>query len=130
VAGYVSVPARSWSQAPPTPTSMDRGAPWTGVDVQLSLGAFAVAGEYLVRQMGLTSADQRQDSGFCAQGLYDFGRCCFLGRPLRPAPGGCAEQLTQPTVGAGWVVQERREVRLERQLNRAEQNNTFLQLVV
>jgi len=100
-----------------------------GADLQFSYGRFSAKGEYLIHTLGLAGESDATNTGFYAQGMYDFGDYFLVSRygQFRPDEG---KDLTRLSIGGGWMVTEGCEIRLEQQINTEEENLTLLQLVV
>jgi hypothetical protein len=104
-----------------------------GADLQFNYEDLSIKGEYIMQRTGLTYDEPWEDSGFYAQGMYDFGRVFLVGRygTLFAFEEG-ADDWTRISAGAGWTILQGAELRLEYQNNSAEwvDDVTFLQLVV
>jgi hypothetical protein len=104
-----------------------------GADLQFNYEDLSIKGEYIMNRTGLTYDESWENSGFYAQGLYDFGRVFLVGRyGMLFAFEEGADDWTRISAGAGWVILQNAELRLEYQNNSAEwvDDVTFLQLVV
>lgn len=104
-----------------------------GADLQFNYEDLSIKGEYIMHRTGLTYDDPFENSGFYAQGLYDFGKVFLVGRyGMLSAPVEGEDDWTRISAGAGWVILQGAELRLEYQSNSWEEAEdvTFLQLVV
>lgn len=100
-----------------------------GMDGQFRLGRFSALGEYIYHRLGMAGGRESSNSGFYGQGVWEWERYFLVSRygQFKEAGGTQARRLS---LGAGWVVQEGCELRLEEQLNEGEKDLALLQLVV
>ncbi|MEE9555597.1 MAG: hypothetical protein V3W18_15020 [candidate division Zixibacteria bacterium] len=102
----------------------------TGVDFQFSQDNFAAKGEYISHRMAITETDGVTNTGYYIQGLYDLGRYFLVGRYDAFNFDGVAEESTRMSIGAGWVLSEGSELRLEYQVNSEDKDDvSYLQIV-
>ena len=103
-----------------------------GIDLRVHYQGLAAKGEFIAHRTGRAGQDEATHAGFYCQGLYDRGRWFAVGRYGKFSPeGGEAEDLSRLSVGAGWVISEGCESRVEYQVNEGTENDVaLLQLVV
>ncbi len=104
----------------------------TGVDLQFSYGGFSLKSEYILHAMGLEADETVTNSGYYAQGMYEFGNFFVVGRQgLFSTDVDGVDDLTRTSIGGGWVIAEGAELRVEQQINSEnDEKVTFIQLVV
>jgi hypothetical protein len=103
----------------------------TGVDLQYSLQKFSITGEYIVHQFSLADDNIVRNTGFYAQGLYDWGKYFLVIRQDLFSPHKQdEEQLVRTSFGGGWVILEGCQLRLEHQTSQDHDNVTYMQVVV
>ena len=92
----------------------------------------SVKGEFIVHRTGLAGHHEATHVGLYGQGTYDFGRSFVVGRYGRSARHGAdPEDLSRLGLGAGWLLLEGCEFRVEYQVNEGGDSDVaVLQLVV
>ena len=103
-----------------------------GVDLRVHCHGLAAKGEFVAHRTGMGRPDQATHTGFYGQGQYDFGRWFTIARYGKFSPeGGEAEELSRLSLGAGWVISEECESRVEYQVSEESDNEVaLLQFVV
>ena len=114
-----------------------------GADVQFVGGPLSLRGEYIGHHVAIdveqatdagsgVTAYTRDNTGFYTTAMYDFGGYFLITQYDRFSPDGAGgEDLGRVSGGAGWVVREQCEVRLEYQAWSGDQPDAaYLQLAV
>jgi hypothetical protein len=114
-----------------------------GADIRVAGGPLSLRGEYIDHHLAMDvqqetdqgstlTAYARDDSGFYTTAMYDFGKYFLIAQYDRFSPGGAGEaDLDRVTGGAGWVVREQCELRLEYQSwSGDEPDAAYMQLAV
>jgi flagellar biosynthesis chaperone FliJ len=105
-----------------------------GADLQFGMDGFSLKGEFIAHQLGSTGDYAVTNTGFYAQGMYDFGRFFIVSRygMFIPDDDLGSDDLTRFSGGAGWVIRRSCELRFEYQANSGDdaENQSFLQLAV
>jgi len=114
-----------------------------GADLRLASGSFSLRGEYITHHLSLDMEEasgeggrvtsyQRDNSGFYTTAMVDLGNYFLIAQYdhfARDEAGG--EDLARVIGGAGWVVREQCELRLEYQSWRGDEPDAaYVQLAV
>lgn len=101
-----------------------------GGDARLDWRGLTLKGEYITRKTGLASGPETVSFGYYGEAMYQTGPAFAIVRHDSWTEGGAGE-ITRTSLGAGWVVADGCETRLEYQLRPDEEEDmTYLQLVV
>jgi hypothetical protein len=88
-----------------------------GVDAQWATGPVYFKGEYIVQKVGLDAALELQHDGSYVEGMYHPGGYFLLARYGSFSPEGDEfSRESRVCLGAGYVVQDGAEIRLEHQI--------------
>ena len=102
-----------------------------GTDVQINYTNFSVKGEYISHTIAHSADGEITNTGYYAQGLYDFGKYFITARyGAFELDDVTADEITRISVGVGWVLTEGSELRFEYQVNSEEKDDlSYLQVV-
>lgn len=105
-----------------------------GLDLKYELSGFSGKGEYIVHQLGIAGENSTKNTGYYGEGSYSFGWFYLVTRFSQFQPDPDIDNLgdmSQLSLGGGWVVRQGCELRLEHQINSGQSNDIlFTQLVV
>ncbi len=104
----------------------------TGIDIQFHYNDLHCKGEYIVHDLGLNGDNEISNSGFYAQGWYEFSSVFIVGRYDMFSPDiASVEEFNRLSIGFGWVIIEGVGLRVEHQINSEEDSDvSFFQTVV
>jgi len=102
-----------------------------GADLQFKYLDFSAKGEYIIHKQGIASQNWIKNTGYYVEGLYDFGRYFVVGRyGAFNLDDESISEITRISTGAGLVMGQGSEIRIEYQINSGEKDDVgFLQLV-
>jgi hypothetical protein len=102
----------SYARSDGGPESLDQVL--VGMDLQYALGPISVKGEYIAHEITPFSGPEFQSSGFYYQAMYLAKQYYVVGRhdafDDATLPGAAARRIS---AGAGWIVSEQCELRVE-----------------
>jgi hypothetical protein len=103
-----------------------------GADFQAALGAFSCKGEFISNKVDRDTPFEATHEGFYLQGMYEYGQFFGVARYDKWNPGiEGAEAPERLSLGAGYVVREGLELRLEHDAGLKELDDvTWLQMVM
>lgn len=101
-----------------------------GADIQAEWRSLNLRAEYIARETGIDGDAITTDSGYYVEGQYAFGRFFGVARQDFFSPGGPVESETRTSLGAGWIITDGCETRIEHQMREDDDDMTWLQLAV
>lgn len=101
-----------------------------GADLQFNYEGLSIKGEYIAHGLALAGDNDVINTGFYAQGMYNFGKFFLVSRYGIFLPDmEEANNLTRVSTGVGWVIRENCELRFEYQADPENDDDVaFLQL--
>ncbi len=102
------------------------------MDAQWTMGPIYAKGEYIFQKVGLDSPDSLEHTGYYVEGMYHPGKYFLLARFGNFSSDEISEiEESRLCLGAGYVVLEGAEIRLEQQFGMdGMPNQTLAQFVV
>lgn len=101
-----------------------------GADVIFYLNNFSAKGEYISHRIAAAATDGVTNSGYYVQGLYDFSGYYFVARYDAFKFDGAIEETIRMSIGAGWAINERSDLKFEYQVNSGDGDDvSYLQIV-
>jgi hypothetical protein len=96
----------------------DQSSTLLGFDAQWATGAFSAKGEYIIQKIGLDTAHELEHKGSYIEGMYHSGRFFVLSRyGLFTPEGSDFLEESRVCLGAGYVIQDGGELRIEHQIS-------------